>query len=249
VLVVEWLTGVPLPAHWADEPLPTAVGAAHLGAALGRLQRDLAAGWPGGCPPTHFPATRLWVLNGPELPGDSPGQSAGQAQLLAALRRYPTFAARLADLRAAWEPDMLIHADMKWDNWLYADGAFKIVDWEFAGRGDAAWDAGTLLQWYLTWWATTGAGSDAGGSTAAVVRGCISAFWRAYLAGRGLDPSAARVLRERVFACAAARLIQSAYELLYGAPQLSPAAVRLLQLSLNIFEDPRAAIRELLEPE
>ena len=246
VLVVEWLAGTPLSLHIARQGKLNLELAAELGTALGTLQTRLAAGWPGGHPPAHFVPIRLWVLNEAGLPTGSSTQSPGQAEVLAALRRYPSFATRLADLRATWEPTMLIHADLKWDNWLLCRPALKIVDWEFAGIGDPAWDAGTLAQTFLTWWVGNAANPEAiEPDPPAQTQAAIRAFWTAYIAARGLNSVAARHLLDRTIICAAARLIQTAYESMYHSTQLSTIAVRLLQLSLNILEDPQAAIHEL----
>lgn len=246
VLVVELLPGLPLGADAAWTKGLDPARAAQLGTALGTLQRELALGWPDGTPPAHLPPAQPWGLTGAD-PVTSIAESAGQAQVLAAVRRYPAFGERLAALRAAWEPTTLIHADLKWGNWLVGAGACKIVDWEFAGVGDPAWDAGTLLQWHLGWWtAATCTPAYAGPDPQRAMQAANQALWQAYVAARGLDPTTAQPLLERTVAYAAAQLIRSAYEMLYQTAQLPPVAVRMIQLSLNILENPRAVITALL---
>jgi hypothetical protein len=51
---------------------------------------------------------------------------------------------------------------------------------------------------------------------------------------------------ERAARHAAARMIQTAYETLTQAPQITAHAVLLLQLASNIFRDPRVALSDLL---
>jgi outer membrane protein assembly factor BamD (BamD/ComL family) len=72
----------------------------------------------------------------------------------------------------------------------------------------------------------------------------IRAFWRAYWNGAGLDPAEASFL-ERCVKFAAARMIQTVYEHLYQSVQLTPSALALLQVSLNMLNRPSEA-RECL---
>jgi hypothetical protein len=44
----------------------------------------------------------------------------------------------------------------------------------------------------------------------------------------------------------AARMIQTVFEAMYQMTQLTPHAIFMLQVSLNILEEPRAAVGELL---
>jgi hypothetical protein len=224
--------------------------AGHLGATLGGAQQALAADplqnqEPGTCPP----APRPWILH-PPTPAVASGISPGQAHALAILQRYPAFGSGLAALAAAWQTTTLIHGDLKGDNCLLSAPAaggeaplIRLVDWEFAGWGDPAWDAGTLLAGWLAAWATAGPDPPA---PSVALQPSARAFWAAYTTARGDSGAEANQLRERAAGYAAARLAQSAYEVLHEAPQLSPPAVRLLQLSHNLLADPAAALHSLL---
>lgn len=44
------------------------------------------------------------------------------------------------------EPGCIVHGDLRAENWLLdARGRLRLIDWELAGSGDAAWDLGSLL--------------------------------------------------------------------------------------------------------
>jgi hypothetical protein len=131
-----------------------------------------------------------------------------------------------------------------------ANARIKLVDWEFAAAGDPGWDVGTILHMYLVWWASTGSQNDQQFQEAwplDTLLPALHAFWEAYTAAAALDPAGQDDLLLLSVRYGAARLIQTAYEALHTAPDLSAAAVRLLQLSLNILEDPPAAVEQLLE--
>ncbi len=75
---------------------------------------------------------------------------------------------------------------------------------------------------------------------------------RAFAAGAdikymsGLGAEEAREALERSVVYAAARMIQTAYEYMFYAPQITTSALYLLQLSLNILKSPREATAGLL---
>jgi hypothetical protein len=72
----------------------------------------------------------------------------------------------------------------------------------------------------------------------------IAAFWNAYVTARAAEMEPAALL-ERCVTYGAARMIQTVFEAMYASPALTPHAVMLLQVSLNVLESPQDAIREL----
>jgi aminoglycoside phosphotransferase (APT) family kinase protein len=127
---------------------------------------------------------------------------------------------------------------MKWANCLIAanpgaDAWPRFVDWEMAGWGDPLWDAAGILQEYLIAWARAG-------RTAEQVAVPMRAFWTAYAAG---DESL-----ERALGYAAARMIQSAYEILKHEEEMTAAPIRLLQAALNILATPARAVALFFGP-
>jgi hypothetical protein len=129
------------------------------------------------------------------------------------------------------------------------------VDWELADFGDACWDAGAVFQSYLSFWvfsmpATPGVPAEqlVGSAQFPVekMQPAIRAFWRSYVETRGLGAEEARAALERSVGYGAARMIQTAYEYMFYAPQITASALYLLQLSLNILKSPREATASLL---
>jgi len=181
--------------------------------------------------------------------------------LSSVIQQHPEFQELLDALGAEWRFDSLIHGDMKWDNVLvFPVGAdrpdFRIVDWEMADIGDAAWDVGAVLQSFLTAWILSmpiGSGLPPeryvamAGQPLEAMRPVMREFWKAYAETRGFAEAQAREEIERCLRFGAARLVWSAIEQRLYAPRLDPAAAALLQVSLNILQHPNRAVAELLD--
>jgi Phosphotransferase enzyme family len=177
----------------------------------------------------------------------------------ALLQQHKEFEGLLDALGAEWRFDSLVHGDMKWDNVLvYSAGGgldFRIVDWEMADFGDAAWDVGAVLQSFLSMWImsmpiASGVPPEAYVSMAAqpldAMRPVLKSFWEAYAKTRKFGKDRSNGELERCMCFAAARLVWSAIEQRLYVSQLDPAASALLQVSLNVLKDPARAVRELL---
>ena len=179
------------------------------------------------------------------------GVSGAGAQLFQALQRYPEFPRLLAELRAGWAVETLIHGDIKWDNFLVLPGGgVLLVDWELADFGDPSWDAGSVLQGFLTSWVTSiqappGAAVDFAQLPLPRLRPAIRAFWRAYVEALGVGPAEADRRLDRAVRYGAARMVQTAYEYLQLASEIAGPAVWLLQVSQNLLKDPRRGTVEL----
>jgi hypothetical protein len=248
--------------HWQLGQAPPHVGAA-LGEALASVhragQRVLASGTAGG-----LPGQLPWAL-GLHLPNSPmPTTSMGHVRLVQLVRSTPALVRGLETLRREWQVNTLTHGDMKWDNCLVSAGTSQandgatvgvtFVDWELADRGDACWDAAALLQGYLTLWVTSLPAVDAPAQrlTASAtfpleaLEPALRAFWSGYVAGLELAPDAAARWLDRAARQVAARLVQTAYECVQSLAELPLHVLRLLQLSENIFADPRRAASELL---
>ena len=177
------------------------------------------------------------------------------------IQQQKEFQTLLDALGADWRFDSLIHGDMKWDNVLVFPAEdsgldFRIVDWEMADFGDAAWDVGAVLQSFLAVWIqsmpiASGLPPEAYIGMAAqpleTMRPVLRAFWDAYARTRGFAEDQQKCELERCMSFAAARLVWAAVEQRLYTPHLDPAAAALLQVSLNVLKDPARAVKELLD--
>jgi hypothetical protein len=211
-----------------------------------------------------FPRSLPWALTvSQQSAGAMQGLSGANSQMFSVIQRYPNFPARLDALQKTWRRDTLIHGDLKFENLMlsYANGpdapaGIRVVDWEVADVGDPRWDVGSMLQSWLTYWifSMPADGSVTGAEQLAAraqypleaMRPAIHAFWRAYTDTMRVSDGAARELLDTCISFGAARMVQTVFESMYQSPQLTPHAIFMLQVSLNILEQPTDAVAELL---
>jgi hypothetical protein len=225
--------------------------AAAIGDALGRLH---AAGAPRDARLSRA-VPDVVSLAHPTL-GILHNASPATAGLMRTVQATPELAAGLDALAEKWRPLVLIHGDPRWENWLVesADEArVALVDWEFAGVGDPAWDVASAVCEYLTFWVRSAPAIPGTTIDQAVVHSDVSlddaqtairALWLAYARRRlppDLDAEVTVVTRHT-----AARLVQLAAEQTHFASEVTAPAGALLQLAANVFADPARAARELL---
>lgn len=238
--------------------------AAEFGRALATYHRRAAGTLSMATHGRIFPGMIPWALTlSRQAESSIANLSAANAQMLSLIQRYPNFPKRLDALQAAWRRDTLIHGDLKFENCVvsYPNGVsgaaqIKVVDWEIADIGDARWDVGSMLQAWLSYWIFSmpadGAATDPSQLAARAqfplerMQPAIRAFWRAYTEGMGIAGDAARDLLDTCAAFGAARMVQTVFESMYQMPQLTPHAIFMLQVSLNVLEDSRGAVSELL---
>jgi hypothetical protein len=238
-----------------DIGFPTAIAEA-VGAALATVHRIVRAeAGPEGA--ALIPEEEPWVL-GILQPGARKGlpRNSGTDFALDVIARHPGFAQSLARLRADWRPERLVHADMKWDNCLVEapeDGpaaAVCVVDWEMVAWGDPAWDAGSLIQDYLSQsilasplppQAPPHVVAAAAEAAMAAIRPAVAAFWRRY-AAEATGPD----FLIRSVAHGGARILQTCVEALSVAGVMTPNLAALLQLSHEMLERPDAIATSFL---
>ncbi len=156
-------------------------------------------------------------------------------------------------LRPLWQPQTLIHNDVKSDNILVTrplDGATEprvyLVDWELCQIGDPAWDVAGVLQDFILFWLysmpqLSGTPQEMVSSAAyplPVLQAAIRVFWQGYRRIAKLTAAESNALIARAVRFSAARLIQSAYEMAQNSQALPPHSVLLLQISANLLGDP-----------
>lgn len=240
--------------------------ASELGLALGRLHRatrsPATASRAVRCIDKAMDEARPWVFDLPR-----PGlpllreASAVNLKLLRILQSNATFDRELEALASEWRSESLIHGDMKLENCLtYPLGGrrargLKLVDWEHGGLGDACWDVACVLGSYLVLWVSSipmpdpatphllaGAARFPLNRIQRVLRGFVASYARA----AELDPGALPGWLHKTVRITAAHLIQAAYE--HGActNELTAPVLALIQMALNILEQPQRATRDLL---
>lgn len=209
----------------------------------------------------RFPQIPPWVLSADQLKNDAPSDhGTANEQVLQIIAQYPEFHRHLAAIRGQWQQNSFIHGDMKWENCLLRHAndrpEFRIIDWETADIGDAAWDTGAIFQAYLTFWIMSipvdGSGSlsqllDQARYPIEAMQPAIAAFWQSYAAA--LHPLERQQHLLRATNYAAVRMCQTAYEYMAHSPQITLNGLGLLQVSMNMLEDPLAAAAELLSLE
>lgn len=187
--------------------------------------------------------------------------SQGNAQLLQILQDYPGLTRALDALKRSWVFRGLIHGDIKWENLLlYRERPedppdIRVIDWEMADLGDECWDTGAIFQAYLSFWifmlplsptVSLEQASEISPFKGEDMQVALAAFWTRYAAARGFGRATSRRYLERCMACAAARMVQTAYEGIQRSPQITPQALCQLQMSMNILRDPAAAVGQMV---
>lgn len=188
-----------------------------------------------------FPASISWFFSIHEGDPDKlEDATEGQRELVRLVRKFPAFGDALESVRSEWRAQSLIHGDWKLSNCLVsaARDRLSMVDWEFASWGDPLWDAGTVLQSYWSFWVRSPEKHPI-----EEIRPALSAFLETYAheTGTGVSDILVPVVR-----FAGARMVQTAYEALIRADQMTADAVRLAQASLNILTRPEHAAGALL---
>jgi thiamine kinase-like enzyme len=212
---------------------------------------------------TDLPAATMpWILtiDAPSIELLRDGSEA-MIQFVALLQEQAELVVELQRQRAEWRAPTLIHGDLTWDNLLVVAGqqredALRLVDWEMAGLGDPAWDAGSFISEFLTSWVFSipvAPGEMTARTELATfplerAQPAMRAFWNAYTAERDISDAVQHSLLNRIVRCAAVRLLQSAIERLQGETRLTGHAILLLQLSLNILRAPGDAAHRLILP-
>jgi Ser/Thr protein kinase RdoA (MazF antagonist) len=225
---------------------------------LGRTLATLHRLPPDGVEQLPPGADRMWGLSLPEPPHELLlDLSDGARDLVARLQASPGLCGRLNELREACSDGSLVHGDLRWDNCLVvpAPGSRRrtrvlLVDWELAGSGVAAFDAGTVFAEYLCAWVQSipiVEARDPGRLAARArlplrrMRPAMEAFWSTYRQRSSRPPALRHVVQQ-----AAIRLLQTGMEHAQGLGAPSAHVVTLLQLADNLLRDPDDAATGLL---
>lgn len=183
-------------------------------------------------------------------------------QWIASIQRFPDLGGELDALHREWTVNALIHGDVKWDNILTTSGrraGLRLIDWELAQTGDAAWDVGSFFSEYLTCWLRsmpplaaldTQLIASHAGIPLARLQPAMRSFWSAYARSRfapdTVTTKATVDFLLRATRYCAARMLQSGYERLQVEERAGVLDTLLLQICLNILRQPVRAATQLL---
>jgi hypothetical protein len=190
-----------------------------------------------------FPQDLPWVLR----PSCNAPSGSRRSQFLSLFETDRAVERALGELRGSWRRDTLIHGDTRLENFIFcspaedqADFEGKLVDWELADIGDAAWDCAGVMQHYWTQW-TTVTPSDP--QVWKALSSALAAFWIAYTTLRGVEEQDSGRLFRRATLFTGARLIQTAYEQSASSGGTAPVVQRLSRLASLLLVDPRQALQ------
>lgn len=243
--------------HTALGDFPADLGR-NVGRALGVLHRGTRLESPRSAPER---APFVLELHRPRVNSLRELTAAG-LDLVTTLQAHPSIGRRLDELRAGWREEAFIHSDVKWPNVLNVptgDGgapSIRLVDWEHARDGDPAWDVGSALAAYVSFWlySIRGSAGTIGAddlSTAArfplsIMRPAIRACWEEYLDAAEVPSTEIATLQSRAVEFGAARLIRTAFEECAACETMRGSAALHVQVAANMLEDPQRAALALL---
>jgi Ser/Thr protein kinase RdoA (MazF antagonist) len=228
-----------------------------MGQALGRLHSDTT-----GISTENVPHAHPSVLKIHRPPIDILRGISNVGLQLLQLVQNTNLGTHFERITANWRNESIIHCDVKMSNFaVYREhplGRFrglKLIDWEFAGIGDPRWDVGSVFSSYLHLWlssvpVTNQAAPDELMHLAKFqlprIQTMLKAFWASYCDTRQIAEGEREESLVVATECAAARLVQTAYEIAKGQNEMKTEIVTLTQTGLNIFERPEQAITDLL---
>jgi hypothetical protein len=225
ILVIGFLDGVnAADAHERAGPFEARL-AEQLGRVLARIHRTP--------PPDSFPRELPWIFE----PLDGPWRMSARSRFLSLFHADGATRRALEELRNNWQANTLIHGDARPENFVFSRPfEVRLVDWELASVGDAAWDCANVMQYYWTQWVLTGWPAP---QTWSALTCALQSFWAAYSEG---SPQPF----DRVTRFTGARLIQTAYEHFASASGLTPVVERLVRLAALLLVQTGQALQGLL---
>lgn len=186
--------------------------------------------------------------------------SRAELQLFEIIQKQKSLIDHLDQLRHEWQPCGFVHGDIRSENFLIpvplgrGKRPVKIVDFEFAGAGDTAWDVGTVFAEYLTLWLfsfpfMTASQLDRFIRLATCpldnIQPSLRSFWSQYDHCMALDASKSDELLLRAVKFSALRLLLMAFEVASVLSSVNSYILSLLQVGMNILAQPEKAAVEL----
>jgi thiamine kinase-like enzyme len=264
LLIVESIVGsIDLAEYYFRHRQFPSLIARELGKALARLHRIFETEREKTEGLQSIPVAPPWVLFLPE-PDNwiYLNSSSANIEFVKIVQRFGELKSLFDEIRLQWKTDTFVHGDLKWNNCLVVPGPashlksrIRIVDWELACMGDACWDLGSILSEYLNFWLSSVPISgdtppdqflDFARFPLRKMHSSILSFWNAYVQHREIKPDKEEEWLLRATRYAGVRLVQTAFEQLQDAADITSKAICLLQLCLNILTRPTEASVQLL---
>ncbi|MET7685772.1 aminoglycoside phosphotransferase family protein [Streptomyces sp. NPDC005423] len=184
------------------------------------------------------------------------------SELIRLVQQDAALTGSLARCRDNWGRNGWTHGEIKWPHCLLCRAAdedtvslVRLVDYEFAGVGDPAWDIGCVFTSYLGSWLASMPSPTAATAESMVCRSALStrdvqeavtALWRVYARQRGLCNDERWAVLEAALSYTVAGLLWRVLESCVTQSDLPPRAVLALQLAHNLAHRPREGARHLL---
>jgi hypothetical protein len=218
--------------------------AAALGRALGLWHGATAgfAAWASPAPGILALPENLDYASAPRPPSTR--------RLMAEIVRDPAFAAALNDARDGYAHRCLIHGDMRAENWMFDHGtsppSVKLLDWEFTGTGDPAWDvASVVAETVLDEVRGQRAGGDGSEPLSRAIVASVRPFLRNYIAAADASTPEGDWC-DRVTLCTMARLLHVACEVADHAASPAEASIPQVLAQARAIATGRAEVSQML---
>jgi thiamine kinase-like enzyme len=208
---------------------------------------------------TSTPRASVLSLHQPTL-ASYRNVSRGALQLVEIIQKQKGLTDHLDQLRHEWQPSGFIHGDIRAENFLIPvplardKRPVKIVDFEFAGTGDTAWDVGSLFSEYLSFWLfsfplMTATHLDRFIHIADCpldkIQLAVRSFWTRYAQCMALHDSESGQFLLRAVKFSALRLFVMAFEMSPALSSINTYILSLVQVGMNILAQPDKAAAEL----
>lgn len=182
-------------------------------------------------------------------------------QLVEIIQKQKTLTRHLDRLRDEWQSPGFIHGDIRAENFLIpvplgrGKRPVRIVDFEFAGAGDTAWDVGSLFAEYLSFWlfsfplmtaSQLDRFIDLADCPLADIQPSVRSFWTQYARCMLLEDSKSDRFLLRAVKFSALRLLVMAFEAAPALSSVNTFVLSLVQVGMNILAQPEKAAVELL---
>jgi len=186
--------------------------------------------------------------------------SGAALHLVEIIQKHESLTDHLDQLYHEWHASCLIHGDIRAENFLIpvplaqSKRRVKLVDFEFAGTGDPAWDTGCIFAEYLGFWLFSTPVMAANQVHRFIhlaecplqnIQPSLRSFWAQYARCMALDGSESEQFVLRAVRFSALRLIVSAFEMSVHLSSLNAYVLCLVQVAMNILAQPEKAAIEL----